>query len=52
MTEDEKIKCPLCGAEFTEGDETACKTCPMSGNCTLARCPNCGYEFMPGVDER
>lgn len=47
-----KNKCPLCGFEFQESDETACKTCPMSGSCTLVRCPNCGYEFIPGVDER
>ncbi|MEF8832342.1 MAG: hypothetical protein V5A66_02350 [Candidatus Thermoplasmatota archaeon] len=47
-----KHKCPLCGNEFEEGEVSACKSCPMGGNCKMTRCPNCGYEFIPDVDER
>ncbi len=45
-------KCPLCGNEFDEGEESMCKACPLGPSCELIRCPNCGYEFLPGVDER
>lgn len=45
-------KCPLCGVSFDEGENTACKSCPLNSGCNMIKCPNCGYEFIPGVDER
>jgi hypothetical protein len=40
------IKCPLCGYRFNSDLATACKGCPVSGNCDKICCPNCGYGWV------
>jgi len=39
------MKCALCGFNYNEKENLACRGCPMSGKrCRLSKCPNCGYE--------
>ncbi len=38
-------KCPLCGEEFSQGEER-CRACPMHGSCWILCCPGCGYTFV------
>ncbi len=39
------MKCALCGFEFEEKNNQACKGCPIAGACHMIKCPNCGYEM-------
>jgi len=42
----DRIRCPLCGGEYSEQDGAACQPgCPLSSGCRLLRCPYCGYEI-------
>ena len=39
------IACAYCTREFMEDQaQPACRACPLSGACRMARCPHCGYE--------
>ena len=39
------MTCTLCGHEFERAaGARACRGCPLSAACDLARCPNCGFE--------
>jgi DNA-directed RNA polymerase subunit RPC12/RpoP len=48
-----RVRCPLCGNRFDEGEGPACVYCPRPfRSCDMVACPRCGHEFPRAGAER
>lgn len=40
------VACAMCGTVFDPAVTSACASCPLGANCSLACCPACGYSSV------